>query len=221
MVNIYSLTDPNSFQIRYIGKTKNELNLRLYSHLKEKQKCHRFYWLQKLKEANQKPIIELVDIVPENEWVFWEKYYISLFKSWGFNLVNSTEGGEGIEGYNHSEETKERLSNINLGKKHSEETKTKLRNKKMPQIAKEAIAKKLSLPIVQLTLNGKFVREWNSSREATRQLNIKIGALSDCLNKKTQSCNDYIWVFKNEYNPLTDYFISKEKRYKRKVVQLS
>lgn len=221
MVNIYSLTDPNSFQVRYIGKTKNELNLRLYSHLKEKHKCHRYYWLQKIKNTNQKPIIELVDIVPESEWVFWEKHYISLFKSWGFNLVNSTDGGEGLDGYKHSEKTKEKLRNINLGKKYSEETKAKLRNRKVSQITKEVIAKKLSLPIIQLTLNGKFICEWKSSREVTRQLDIKIGALSDCLNKKTKSCNDCIWIFKSEYNPSLDYSISKEKRYKRKVVQLS
>lgn len=221
MIKIYSLTDPITFQIRYIGKTKGELEFRLNSHLKEKAKCHRFYWIQKLLKINQKPIIELIDVVPESEWQFWEKYWISQIKTWGFNLTNSTDGGDGLDGFKHSKETIEKLRLINTGKKHSEETKTKLKNRKVSKITRDAISKSLSLPIIQLTLNGKFIREWLGSREASRQLNIKIGALSDCLNKKTKTCNDFIWVFKSEYDPLNNYFISKEKRYKKKIAQLS
>lgn len=221
LIYIYSLSEQGSDKIRYVGKTKFELKIRLKQHLYDNKKCYRYYWLQSLKKQGKQPEIELIDIVPENEWQFWEIHYISLFKSWGFNLVNSTTGGEGIDGFSHSNETKEKLRQINLGKKHSEETKIKCRNRKPSDITKKAIAKKLSLPIIQLTLNGKFLKEWQSSRETSRQLKIQIGALSDCLNKKTSSCNDSIWIFKSEYDNSKNYFISKEKRYKKKVAQLS
>jgi hypothetical protein len=42
------------------------------------------------------PKLEIIDIVKINEWAFWEQHYISLYKSWGFNLLNSTIGGKNI-----------------------------------------------------------------------------------------------------------------------------
>lgn len=38
------------------------------------------------------------------------------------NLVNKTKGGSGISGYNHTNETKERISKAALGRKFSEES---------------------------------------------------------------------------------------------------
>jgi hypothetical protein len=41
--------------------------------------------------------LEILDEIPFSEWEFWEMHYISLYKSWGFNLVNGTKGGEGAD----------------------------------------------------------------------------------------------------------------------------
>lgn len=41
-------------------------------------------------------------------------------------LVNMTDGGEGMLGFKHSDETKQKLRDANLGKKMSEESKTKI-----------------------------------------------------------------------------------------------
>jgi hypothetical protein len=58
---------------------------------------------------------------------------IKSFKNLGFVLSNMTDGGEGVSGVIHSEETKRKLSlarlgksSWNKGKPHSEETKRKL-----------------------------------------------------------------------------------------------
>ena len=51
-----------------------------------------------------------------------EEFWISLAKSWGFNLTNGTSGGEGSNGFK--------------GKKHSEETKRKLREKTLMNLEK-------------------------------------------------------------------------------------
>ena len=62
-------------------------------------------------EKNEYPVIEVLDIVDDNEWIFWEQYWISLLKSWGFNLVNSTLGGENppsFKGKTHNSEYKKR-----------------------------------------------------------------------------------------------------------------
>lgn len=125
---IYSLSDPFTGLVRYIGKA-DDLRVRYNNHvsLKGKESTRKSAWVKSLIKKGAKPVIEIIDIVDKTEWKFWEQFYISLFKSWGFILVNSTVGGEGLIGYKTSEETKHKLRIANLGKKHSDETKAKMR----------------------------------------------------------------------------------------------
>ena len=57
----------------------------------------------------------------EEELVFWlkewEKYYIEKYDSF-HNGYNSTLGGEGSTGYKHTQETKNKMSEIHKGEKH-------------------------------------------------------------------------------------------------------
>ena len=78
-VYIYCLFDENGVPL-YIGKTKNNLILRERQHQKKLMK--------------QISIIEL-DNVDNNEWKFWEEYWIEQFKAWGFSLLNQNKGGGG------------------------------------------------------------------------------------------------------------------------------
>ena len=57
----------------YIGKTINPQS-RKYNHRRK---------------FEGKILLEVIDEIPISEWRFWEKYYISLFKGWGFILENS------------------------------------------------------------------------------------------------------------------------------------
>jgi hypothetical protein len=107
---IYTLTDPNTNEVRYIGKTNN-LTKRLRSHVSNNQLSKltkKNNWIVSLLRKNQLPIIELLDEVPENEIDFYEIFYISLFKSWGVDLLNGTNGGDGFDwtGRKHSELSK-------------------------------------------------------------------------------------------------------------------
>lgn len=94
--NIYTLRDPITNEIRYVGKTNN-ISERYKAHLNKarKHQIHKKNWINSLKNKGLKPIIEIIDIVPITEWIFWEKYWISQMKTWGFNLINYTEGGDG------------------------------------------------------------------------------------------------------------------------------
>jgi hypothetical protein len=60
----------------YIGKTINPQS-RKYNHRRK---------------FEGKILLEVIDEIPISEWRFWEKYYISLFKGWGFILENSNNG---------------------------------------------------------------------------------------------------------------------------------
>jgi hypothetical protein len=91
MINIYYLEKEGvPF---YVGKTKHSLAYR--------KAIHKYY--SEIKDFN----IHLLDKVSEDEWKFWEKHYIDLFKSWGFELKNKNRGGGGPS--THSEETKQKL----------------------------------------------------------------------------------------------------------------
>lgn len=124
---IYTLSDPNG-NIRYIGKT-NCLRKRLYAHIIEarskKSKSHKNNWLISLLNQNLNPIIDIIDEVPIDEWQFWEKYWISQIKQWGFNLVNLSEGGYN-NNYKRSKITKLKMRNSKIGTTLSEEQKKKI-----------------------------------------------------------------------------------------------
>lgn len=140
VVYIYGLIDPITGLIRYVGKSVNPRK-RLNDHCKRcsKSPSHINSWLLGLKKISMKPEILILDEVCENNWIFWEQFYISLLKSWGLSLVNMTDGGENPpinkrKGYKMSDEARLNMSlaqvgnKNNLGKKMSLESRRKLSN---------------------------------------------------------------------------------------------
>jgi hypothetical protein len=146
---IYTLSDPDTLEIRYVGKA-NDIKYRLWSHIHEAKrnsrnlrKCN---WIKKLLAQGKKPIIDIIEEVPIESWKDSEIYWISQFKAWGFNLINMTSGGEcGII----SENCKKALSKSKRGHvkgtfKHSEETKALIREKRALQVITEEHRNKIS-----------------------------------------------------------------------------
>lgn len=195
MYKIYSLEDPISKEIKYIGQTTLSLEKRLNLHLYKKSNSIKKNWIDKLKLEKLKPIIQIIDIVENNE-EFWEQYYISLYKSWGFNLVNSTEGGKGIIGYKHTIFTKNVLKIANTGKIHSEEAKNKMKGRKLSTITKNRIGKAFSKSILQYDLEGNLIKEWNSIREASRKLKISVSNICMCCKGQIKKSRGYVWKYK-------------------------
>ena len=114
-------------EIRYVGKTMYPKQ-RLYSHIKESKGVrnnHKINWIKKLLSENKKPKMVLIDEVDE-DWQYWEKYWIEQFKQWGFNLTNLTDGGDGGQGYKHTDLTKDKIRKSKLGKPLSKEHKIKI-----------------------------------------------------------------------------------------------
>ena len=58
-----------------------------------------------------------------------------------------------------------------------------------------------SVPIVQLNLDGTFVKEWISCANAARTLGVNDVAIRNCCNHKTKTSHGFIWVKLSEYNP--------------------
>lgn len=217
MIYIYTLTDPQTKTIRYIGKTNNLKN-RLKTHICEakKGKTHKNNWINLLTTNNLKPIIEILDIVNETDnWEIVEKYWISQFKTWGFDLVNSSEGGENPPILkSHSEETKQKLSLIKKeyfktnshhrkGISHTKEHILKIleTKKQNPFIYTDEVRKKFSdshliysnVPCGQYNLNGELIKIWDRIIDATHYYNTK-HIIAVCQNKR-KTTKGFIWSF--------------------------
>ncbi len=83
----------------YIGKTNN-LTRRQKEHISGKKRAGWGKYTLFPKEF----AIAIIDEIPISEWEFWERHYISLFKSWGFRLLNVNGGGElPMRGYDKSQ----------------------------------------------------------------------------------------------------------------------
>lgn len=123
MTNIYTLSDPSTGEVRYVGKTCKSLSNRYSQHIYSwkrsagKRLSHVNARIKSLAVDNKKPIIELVDTVEDCSWQDAEKGYIRLYKSFGCNLTNLTLGGEGTSGYKPTEESKnKRLKSLSVSK---------------------------------------------------------------------------------------------------------
>ncbi len=96
MVSIYGLFDPRNNELRYIGKTKVSLEKRLYNHIYNKDNSNKTKsnWINDLKSHNLKPIMKLIKETDNNNWEYWEKYYIDYYTQKGSNLLNILIGGK-------------------------------------------------------------------------------------------------------------------------------
>ena len=183
----------------YIGKTIQEIKDRYYTHGSRKTNSE---------------IIE-IDCVNDDEWRFWESWYIELYKSWGFELENKNNGGGGrgpgwisppernakikASMKNHSqyytEEVRQRISEKNKGRARpfTEEHQQNM------LIAKRKQAK----PLLMFDLNDNLVREWESKGQAAEWIKETTGKISnittqikDCCLGKQKTAFKFKWKYK-------------------------
>lgn len=128
---IYTLHDPDTMAVRYVGFTSKTLEKRLARHVaaSKNERNHRANWIRSLVSVGKRPAILLVEGVSLENWQERERFWILHFRSIGCSLVNSCEGGKGIIG--PSNEVREKMSLANLGRKHTEETCLKMSRAKI------------------------------------------------------------------------------------------
>lgn len=92
-IYIYSLSDPDTGEIRYIGKTKHP-HSRLRCHLltSRKQKTGKEKWINNLLQSNQEPVFDIVEVCNPGNWEERERYWIQFYRS---QLTNIADGGHG------------------------------------------------------------------------------------------------------------------------------
>ena len=184
---IYVLKDPDTLEVRYVGKTAQTLICRLGGHISEAKRrgneTHKLCWINNVLNRNKLPIAEQIDECSWEDSANLEIFYIAKYKEQGCKLVNETIGGEG-----------------NLGREVSEDTRQKI---------KEAQRKKLP-KVYQYDLNGNLIKEWENAPVAAETLGIKVSGITRCLRKERFKYKEFIWTTKLSDNANQEYIKNRE-----------
>jgi hypothetical protein len=183
----------------YVGKTLQKIKDHFYTHGERK--------------INSK-IIE-IDIVEDNEWRFWESWYIELFKSWGFELENKNNGGGGRgPGWISSPERNAKIKSSmkNHSQYYTNEIKEKI-SKNTKGIPKpfteehrhnmEVAKRKQAKTVLMFDLENNIIREWESKGQAAKWIQETKGRqgnltsqIKDAIFGRQKTAFGYKWKYK-------------------------
>jgi hypothetical protein len=165
-----------------------------------------------------------MDIIDETygAWEWLEIYWISQFKTWGFNLKNITDGGDynpmtnpisrkkvsdKLKGVSKSQIHKAKISESKLGVSvHSDEQKESysksnsgdgnpMFNKKHTN---EALSK-MKLSVLQYSLDNIFIKEWPSAVDIESENNNMLArSINRCAKGDRETAYGFKWVYKNK-----------------------
>ena len=164
--------------IRYVGVTTVSLKVRYSGHkYASKTKNYPIYnWWRKRVKQGFKIIIEPIETNFQGNWEEQEQYWIRHYKQMGFDLLNVSKGGLGVI-------TKEQRS---------------LDSRKRSILAHQK-------PVIALTLDGKFYKEFSSIKEASQEFNVVESSITNVISGFSKSSAGYLWVYKDKYNSSIDY----------------
>lgn len=126
----------------YIGQTKKDVSVRVAKHKKENR-----YYIQKAlnKYGLESFTISVID-ESDDQKVLDEKerQWIKVFGCRAPKGYNCTDGGDGVRGYEYTDEAKLKMSLANLGKIPSEETRQKMRLKMTGRTVADDVKRRIS-----------------------------------------------------------------------------
>jgi hypothetical protein len=94
-VSIYALHDPESMEIRYVGKA-NDAGKRLAGHLRTLGRRTPVYdWIRGLAENGRRPVLSILATVSVSEWESAERALIAKHRQGG-RLLNVADGGHHV-----------------------------------------------------------------------------------------------------------------------------
>ena len=200
MVKIYIL-EKNNIPF-YVGKAKNVV-----------RRVHKHYL-----SFGEDIQVEIIDEVREQEWKFWESYWIQQFKSWGFKLENKNVGGGGPTKWTEEQKKlinpnriKKIINHKTRGLQISKTLKMKNHSKYYTQEVKDKMSEKLKGISKSFTkehkynlakanldskgkivecydLDGNFIKEFSCLRETKIWLLEKNSLISKNVDKQIKDC---------------------------------
>jgi len=167
---IYSLSDPFTLEVRYIGFTRSTISTRYSQHkheaIKKKKLSHLYNWFRVCIDKGKLPLVEVKeDNIPIEKWQEREQHWIDQYG----NLTNQKKGGCGVH-----------LNTNKKGRLRSIEAKR--------------------IEIIQLDLNGNYLKSWSSMRNVERHFSGKNTGLLAKASKTMGTAYGYLWVRGDEYD---------------------
>lgn len=221
---IYKITNNISGKC-YIGETlKSNPELRWNEHKRKIEKGIGCPALLKKYGVDNFSFKVLIICFDEDRY-FYEKEYIKKYNSIvpnGYNLTSGGEGG-GFYGKKHSDETILRITkaskqkyidNPELREKNSNRLKVLYKNPENIEKLKKSMKNSsifsnlkknengfgfAKIKVKQYTINGEFIKEYNSMKEAGEAVNMTYRNISKCINGKQKTCAGFKWI-KSENN---------------------
>lgn len=188
--------DPNKV---YIGKTKNIII---------RERHHKRNYGSQIVFS----IIDQVESFNRAEWEPLESFWLEQFRQWGFFIVNKNKKGGGGPEYWTDESKLKIKNNILRGEKISKANKGLSKSHKGKSFTAEHKAKIKAKrghllgrkntwyvsPVLQFDLQGNFIREWSSQKEAQLFFNKpnSDGVGATC-RREQKTAYGYVWKFKN------------------------
>lgn len=187
IVKIYVLIDPKTCKVRYIGRTrKASIKDRLAEHISKakyhkkygRKATHKINWINNLLLHNCKPVIKVLTTIEGwKESYKLEQFLINKYKEIK-DLVNSHDRGDGGKLRTITDAEKLKISNT-LKRKYASGEISPTRTKK----------------VYTYNLKGKFLNEYVSLAECSRQLNFNYSSLSAVLSGKYLQCHGIRFSF--------------------------
>jgi len=197
IVCVYKITNTENGN-QYVGSTLNGFDWRKRKHLRELKngKHHNRHLLNAFnKYGEQCFLFEILEVVE------FPNLLVELEQKW-INQLNPIYNVMKADikshiGVKRSIETRKRISNALTGKIMLDETKQKLRQlnlgKKQSLTTIERKRQKNFKPIIQLDKTGNIIREWNSATEASDVLSIDRTMIYGCLGGRKPSYKGFLW----------------------------
>lgn len=126
---IYTLSDPRTMMVRYVGVTVQGILTRLKDHLKKSVRERNTYcarWINSLVKEGLSPIVSVLELGYGETRKVRERYWISTLRQ-SCDLTNLTDGGDGTLGYSVRPETREKIRRSLTGRHLSDERREKMR----------------------------------------------------------------------------------------------
>jgi NUMOD3 motif len=182
---VYALAEPDTSEIRYVGKTVQAPKIRLKTHLVNARRAgegkaadlYVYRWLRKISAPPQFIVLETLC---EDELSEAEIYWIRFMRLTGARLTNLTYGGDGGS---IGEETRNKIGASNkgktLGKVASQETRDRM---SVSQLARRAREKELGIAKSKCYM-AMYIKDVKCE---------KCGLVSTKMWVKTHSCEKYL-----------------------------
>jgi len=111
--SIYALCEFPSWAPRYVGKTVQYIHERHKAHIRAAKRGSQLpvhYWIRKKIALQERLAVLHLEFVYGSQWAHRESWWIEKFRADGHQLLNLTNGGEGLSGHSPSESHRQKIA---------------------------------------------------------------------------------------------------------------